>query len=136
MKSTRDDPRPFQFNGEEVRGAIDLAIWSRLLVQGNAAFFVKRLSRFRIHDEQAQARPEVVARSIVGIRGLQRQWIELGLFRRFPPHFLFCQPLDNGCLAASDWTLAPLRFLGPPNVPPRDALNAWRATKRHAFDNA
>jgi len=136
MKSAQDDPRPFQFNGEEVRGAIDLAIWSRLLVQGNAAFFLRRLSRFRIHEEQAQARTEVVARSIVGIRGLQRQWIDLGLFRRFPPHFLLCQPLARGDLAPSEWSLAPLRFLAPPNVPPRDALAAWRAIKRHAFDHA
>jgi glycosyltransferase involved in cell wall biosynthesis len=33
-----DGDRPFHFNGEEVRGAIDLAMWSRLLVQGNAVF--------------------------------------------------------------------------------------------------
>lgn len=136
MKSAQDDPRPFQFNGEEVRGAIDLAIWSRLLVQGNAAFFAKRLSRFRIHDEQAQARPEVVARSIVGIRGLQHQWIDLGLFRRFPPHFLLCQPLDCGPLESGEWMLAPLRFLAPPRLSPQDTLAAWRATKRHAFDHA
>jgi len=136
MKSARDDPRPFQFNGEEVRGAIDLAIWSRLLVQGNAAFFRKRLSRFRIHDEQAQARPDVVARSIVGIRGLQRQWIELGLFRRYPPHYLMCRPLARASADTGEWALAPLAFLVPPGLPPQDALAAWRATERHAFDHA
>ena len=135
-KSARDDPRPFQFNGEEVRGAIDLAIWSRLLVQGNAAFFHKRLSRFRVHDEQAQARPDVIARSIVGIRGLQRQWIESGLFRRFPPHLLLCQSLARESAEPSDWTLAPVRFLMTPPGSPQDELAAWRATKRHAFDQA
>src|SRR4030095_4308770 len=56
------DELPFQFNGEEVRGAIDFALWSRLLVQGNAAFFHARLSSFRVHDEQAQADTDVVAR--------------------------------------------------------------------------
>jgi glycosyltransferase involved in cell wall biosynthesis len=131
-----DDPRPFQFNGEEVRGAIDLAIWSRLLVQGNAAFIRKRLSRFRIHDEQAQARQEVVERSIIGMRGLQRRWIELGLFRLFPPHLLLCQPLMRGSAESSEWTLAPVRFLTEPRLPPQDALAAWRATKRHVFDHA
>jgi hypothetical protein len=136
MKWAEDDPRPFQFNGEEVRGAIDLAIWSRLLVQGNAAFIRKRLSMFRIHDEQAQARPDVVERSVNGIRGLQRQWVELGLFRLFPPHLLLCQPLMRGSAESSEWTLAPVRFLVEPRLPPQDALAAWRATKRHAFDHA
>ena len=72
-----DDDHRFSFNGEEVRGAVDFAMWSRVLVQGNAAFFARRLSRFRSHGEQAQANAEVVQRSIVGIRALQRHWIEL-----------------------------------------------------------
>ena len=87
-----DGAGPFHFNGEEVRGAIDLAMWSRLLVQGNAVFLRDRLSRFRIHGEQAQARPDVVDRSIAGIRALQRQWVELGLFQSLPPHLLRVQP--------------------------------------------
>ena len=134
-KSAHDDPRPFQFNGEEVSGAIDLAIWSRLLVQGNAAFFRARLSRFRVHGEQGQARPDVVARSIVGIRGLQRQWIELGLFRRIPPHLLLCRPLVDGRAEPGDWTPTLVRSLAPPPVSPQEALIAWRATERHAFDH-
>lgn len=134
-KSAQDDARPFQFNGEEVRGAIDFAMWSRLLVQGNAAFFRARLSRFRTHNEQAQARPEVVARSVAGIRGLQRQWIELGLFRRFPPHLFLCQPLPRDEADANQWWLAPVLSLTPSPLAPPDALRAWRATKLHAFDH-
>jgi hypothetical protein len=134
-KSAQDDARPFQFNGEEVRGAIDFALWSRLLIQGNAAFFQARLSRFRTHDQQGQAQPNVVARSIVGIRGLQRQWIELGLFRRFPPHLFLCQPLPRDEADANKWWLAPVLSLTPSPLSPPDALRAWRATKRHAFDH-
>jgi hypothetical protein len=73
-----------------MRGIIDLATWARLLVQGNAAVFNARLSNFRRHGEQAQADSDVVARNIEGIRGLQREWIRLGLFRWFPPHLLYC----------------------------------------------
>jgi len=127
-----DGDFPFHFNGEEIRGAIDLAMWSRLLVQGNAVFFSKRLSRFRIHDAQAQARPDVVARSIEGIRGLQRQWIELGLFRRFPPHLLQSQPFP--CSDRDEWRLAPVCSLPQPPVPPDEAVRIWRATARHPFD--
>jgi len=134
-KSAQDDARPFQFNGEEVRGAFDLAIWSRLLIQGNAAFFRARLSRFRTHDEQGQAQPDVVALSIVGIRGLQRQWIELGLFRRFPPHLFLCQPLPRDEADANKWWLAPRLSLTPSPLSPPDALRAWRATKLHTFDH-
>ncbi|MBI4190920.1 MAG: glycosyltransferase, partial [Betaproteobacteria bacterium] len=124
----------FHFNGEQVRGAVDLAMWSRLLVQGNAAFFRKRLSRFRIHDEQAQAQPDIVARSIEGTRGLQKQWIDLGLFRRYPPHLLLCQPLTRGEAEANDWRVEAVRSVCSPPMPPEEAIRAWRAIRRHAFE--
>jgi glycosyltransferase involved in cell wall biosynthesis len=130
-----DGERPFNFNGEEVRGAVDFAMWSRLLVQGNAAFFARRLSRFRSHGEQAQARADVVQRSIAGIRALQRHWIDLGLFRRWPPHLL--QVRDFEVAAASNgapWRLTPVLSLAVPPVAPEDALTDWRATKHHAFE--
>jgi hypothetical protein len=125
---------PYHFDGEEVRGAIDLAMWSRLLVQGNAAFFHARLSRFRSHGEQKQAQPDVVARSIAGIRGLQRKWIELGLFRRLPPHLLLVQPFPRAQAQADEWWLEPVRSLPPAAMSPDAALHAWRSTQRHAFD--
>lgn len=127
---------PFHFNGEEVRGAVDLAMWFRLLVQGNAVFFHKRLSRFRIHAEQAQAKPDVVARSVAGIRGLQKQWIELGLFRRFPPHLLLCRPFPEGVGGGSEWEVAAVHSLPPSPVPANEAIHSWRATARHSFDTA
>jgi glycosyltransferase involved in cell wall biosynthesis len=129
-----DGERPFHFNGEEVRGAVDLAMWSRLLVQGNAVFLHERLSRFRIHSEQAQARTDVVARSIAGIRALQHQWVELGLFQRLPPHLMRVQPFPRSDAQADEWWLEPVLSLPQPTVSPEDAVRAWRSTRRHAFD--
>jgi glycosyltransferase involved in cell wall biosynthesis len=129
-----DGERPFNFNGEEVRGAVDFAMWSRLLVSGNAAFFHRRLSRFRSHAEQAQARSDVVARSIVGIRALQRKWIELGLFRRWPPHVLQLQPFPRPSTEADEWRLESVQSLPPNTVPIADAVTTWRNTTRHSFD--
>ncbi len=131
-----DGEQPFHFNGEEVRGAVDLAMWSRALVQGDAAFIAKRLSRFRSHGEQAQAREDVLQRSVDGIRNLQAQWIELGLFRRYPPHLLRCRSLDESGAAVGEWHPQPvLSFPQPPESPER-AIATWRATRRHAFDTA
>jgi glycosyltransferase involved in cell wall biosynthesis len=129
-----DGERPFNFNGEEVRGAVDFSMWSRLLVQGNAAFLHDRLSRFRSHGEQAQARPDVVARSIVGIRALQRQWIELGLFRRLPPHLLKVRSLPRTGAVTEAWRMEPVRSLPPSTVPTMEAVRAWRGTRHHPFD--
>jgi glycosyltransferase involved in cell wall biosynthesis len=126
-----DPGSPFNFNGEEVRGAVDFAMWTRVLVQGKAAFFARRLSHFRTHEEQAQARREVVDRSIAGIRGLQQQWIELGLFRRWPPHLFWARDYDG---APDAWRLEPVRAFPPAAAPPDEALAAWRATRRHPFD--
>lgn len=132
-----DDERPFNFNGEEVRGAVDFSMWARLLVQGNAAFFARRLSRFRSHGEQAQARGDVVARSVAGIRALQRQWVDLGLFRRWPPHLLSVRTFEEAATSAdAPWRLAPVLSLPGVSGSPEDAVTAWRGTKRHAFEMA
>jgi glycosyltransferase involved in cell wall biosynthesis len=129
-----DGDRPFHFNGEEVRGAADLAMWSRLLVQGNAVFLHERLSRFRIHSEQAQAHRDVVDRSIAGIRALQHQWVELGLFQRLPPHLILVQPFPPSDGQADEWRLEPVLSLPRSATPPEEAVRAWRSTRRHAFD--
>jgi len=129
-----DGERPFNFNGEEVPGAVDFSMWARLLVSGNAAFFHRRLSRFRSHAEQAQARSDVVTRSIVGIRGLQRKWIELGLFRRWPPNVLQLQPFPRSATESDQWLLGPVQSLPRTTVPVADAVTAWRNTTRHPFD--
>ena len=130
-----DGERPFNFNGEEVRGAVDFAMWARVLVQGNAAFFAQRLSRFRTHGEQAQARGDVVARSVAGIRALQRQWIELGLFRRWPPHLLQVRAFEDPASSRQgEWSLMPVLSFPPVAATPTDALRIWRKTRRHAFE--
>src|SRR2546423_8948070 len=103
-------------------------MWSRLLVSGNAAFFHRRLSRFRSHAEQAQAQSDVVARSIVGIRALQRNWIELGLFRRWPPNVLQLQSFARTTTDADEWRLEPAQSLPPPTVSIADAVSIWRNT--------
>ena len=129
-----DTERAFHFNGEEVRGAVDLAMWSRALVQGDAAFIAKRLSRFRSHSEQAQAREDVLQRSVEGIRNLQTQWIRLGLFRRCPPHLLRCKSLAPSGAAGGGWRVQPVLSFGQPPESPERAVAEWRAVKRHAFD--
>jgi len=129
-----DDDRPFHFNGEEVLGAVDYAMFSRLLVQGNAVFFKKRLSSFRSHGEQAQAKREVVDRSVEGIRGLQRAWIELGLFRRFPPHVLKCQPFGRSESQSHLWRPELTRNLPSPPVSVDESIRQWRATAPHPFE--
>jgi glycosyltransferase involved in cell wall biosynthesis len=129
-----DGERPFHFNGEEVRGAVDMAMASRVLVQGNAAFLSSRLSSFRLHSEQAQARDDVVARSITGIRGLQHQWIELGLFRRVHPNYLETRPFPEGEPIDSGLTLRPVLSFPPTGNTPENDLRRWRETKRHPFD--
>ncbi len=129
-----DADKPFHCNGAEVVGAVDYAMWSRVLVQGNAAFFRKRLSSFRVHSEQAQAKSDVVERSVGGIRGLQRMWIELGLFQRWPPHLVAVQPLERAASPGTPWRVEPLRSLPAPPVAAEDALRQWRATERHPFE--
>ena len=131
-----DGERPFNFNGEEVRGAVDFSMWSRVLVQGDAVFFAQRLSRFRSHGEQAQARGDVVARSVAGIRALQRQWIDLGLFRRWPPHLLEVRAFEDAVASAdTEWRVTRVLSLPAAASAPEDAIAAWRSTKRHAFES-
>jgi hypothetical protein len=129
-----DGERPFHFNGEEVRGAADLAMASRVLVQGNAVFLCARLSSFRRHAQQAQARADVVIRSIAGIRGLQRQWIELGLFRGVHPNILETRRLSPEHATHINWNLSPVLSLPPTGNLPEEDVRRWRDTRRHAFD--
>jgi len=129
-----DGERPFHFNGEEVRGAADLAMAGRALVQGNAAFLQARLSSFRRHPEQAQARTDVVARSIAGIRGLQTQWIALGLFRRHHPNILECRdPLRPG-RAPQPWGLAKVLAFPSTGRSAAEDQRQWRLIRQHPFD--
>ncbi|KAB2844078.1 MAG: glycosyltransferase family 2 protein [Burkholderiales bacterium] len=129
-----DADKPFHCNGAEVIGAVDYAMWSRVLVQGNAVFFKKRLCSFRSHPEQAQAKTEVVERSIDGIRGLQRMWIDLALFRRWPPHLVAIQPLERAATPGTLWRAETLRTLRAPSIAADEAIRQWRATARHPFE--
>lgn len=135
------DPRiegdgPFHFNGTRMPGIVDLPMWARLLLRGNAVFFAAPQSDFRRHGEQAQARSDVVTRSIEGLRTLQREWIRLGLFRMFPPHLLYVRPLASPDPRDEDWRLMPIPWLNPAVDSPDEAMRKWRAVRRHPFDVA
>jgi glycosyltransferase involved in cell wall biosynthesis len=130
-----DGERPFHFNGEEVRGAADLAMASRALVQGDAAFLQARLSCFRRHAQQAQARGDVVARSVAGIRGLQNQWIALGLFRRNHPNVLECrEPWPTGS-GQRRWTFAKVLAFAATGRSAEEDQHQWRLVRQHPFDH-
>jgi hypothetical protein len=76
----------------------------------------------------------VVSRSIDGIRGLQRQWIELGLFRRAHPNLLETRAISRAGQMESEWTLRPVLSFPPIGNAPAENLRRWRQTARHAFD--
>lgn len=130
-----DGERPFHFNGEEVRGAADLAMASRALVQGDAAFLQARLSCFRRHAQQAQARDDVVARSVAGIRGLQNQWIALGLFRRNHPNVLECRELLPTGSGRRHWALAKVLAFAATGHSAEEDQRQWRLVRQHPFDH-
>lgn len=127
-------PDIFHFNGEKVAGAVDMAMASRALLQGDAAFLSARLSRFRVHPEQAQANPEIVNQSIKGIRALQQQWITLGLFRRFHPGYLEVRRLGGPAEAGRRWSAQRLLWVQPSGDTPENEVRRWRETRSHPFD--
>lgn len=64
-----------------VFGINDIAVWTNLAIQGNTAYLVEPLSRFRIHPNQSQAelRDEVFAGAVEGIRVMRASWDRRGL---------------------------------------------------------
>jgi len=65
---------------------------------------------------------------------LQRQWIELGLFRRWPPNVLQLQPFSRTAAEADEWRLERVQAIPRTAEPITDAVTAWRNTTRHPFD--
>lgn len=47
----------FNYKGRATRSYVDMAIWFKLLLKGNAIFIVEPLSSFRIHDTQNTNNP-------------------------------------------------------------------------------
>src|SRR5690606_496733 len=87
-------PEYFRFHGREGRGLIDMTMWSALLTKGDAAFIAARLSRFRIHEGQQQRDPELLQRSTIAMRGLQAEWLALGLERCCAADRILVKPFD------------------------------------------
>ena len=63
-------PNLVTFGGRVPMGAGDVALWLNLLSKGNAYYFSKSLSSFRIHDEQRQKQPHVQ-------KGAAESWVHL-----------------------------------------------------------
>ena len=99
-------PEYFRFHGRDGRGLIDMTTWAALLMKGDAAFIAARLSRFRIHEGQQQRDPDLVQRSTIAMRGLQAEWLSLGLERCCAPDRLMVKPY--GGEDADDWVSVPL----------------------------
>jgi hypothetical protein len=130
-----DGDRPFHFNGEEVRARRR----SRHVVApsgpGQCGVSARQTEPVQDPWRTGAGPPDVVDRSIAGIRALQRQWVELGLFQSLPPHLLRVQPFPRRADADGDpWVLEPVLSLPPSSVPAEEAVRIWRNTKRHAFD--
>jgi hypothetical protein len=70
----------------------------------------------------------------VGIRGLQHQWIELGLFRRVHPNYLETRAFPDGERIDSGWMLQPVLSFPPTGNTSEDDLRHWRETRHHPFD--
>jgi glycosyltransferase involved in cell wall biosynthesis len=108
----------FAFDGVPCRGAVDMAMWANLLLRGNAVWYRRPLSSFRIHPEQSQQDPTRWQRAVDGIRSLQRTWLALGLHERLRPREVLCQtfPPSEG----SDWQWSAVPALATVFA------NAWR----------
>ncbi|MDR1936768.1 MAG: glycosyltransferase, partial [Candidatus Accumulibacter sp.] len=64
-------------------GINDIAMWTNLAIQGNAAYLVEPLSRFRIHANQSQVelRDKVAAGTVTGFSVIRASWDRRGLSR-------------------------------------------------------
>ena len=100
-------PDYFRFRGEQGRGAVDMTIWSTLLLKGDAVYLRESLSTFRIHAGQQQSDAQTVRRSAAGVRGLRTAWRALGLHRRIEPYTLLAKryPIDTD----ADWVAQRVR---------------------------
>jgi hypothetical protein len=108
----------FAFDGIPCRGAVDMAMWANLLLRGNAVWYRRPLSSFRIHSGQSQQDPSRWQRAVDGIRSLQRAWLALGLAQYLRPHEVLCQPFPPDVSSGWQWT----------SIPALAAVfaNAWR----------
>lgn len=96
----------FHFRDRPGHGVIDMAMWSALLLKGNAVYLRESLSSFPIHPGQRQHDPVTRARSIGSIRALQAAWLELGIHERHAPDTLLTRAFPTG---QDDWRITPVQ---------------------------
>lgn len=111
-------PDYFCFDGVVARGVIDMAMWSTLLLRGDAVYLRAPLSQFRIHADQQQQDPAIRQLGMQGIRNLQEVWLRLGLHAAFRRDQFLGRPFpDDG----GGWRALP--FTPVPQPPPTRLWN-------------
>ena len=97
----------FAFDGVAARGALDFAMWASLLLRGDAVWYRRHLSDFRIHPGQSQQDVSKRPRAVDGIRSLQRAWLGLGLPQYLRPSEVLLQPFPPGANIGWQWARVP-----------------------------
>ena len=72
-------PYALSLDGEPTPGIGDLALWVRLLGQGECVYLTEALSAFRVHEAQHQRAPEVQGRVEASWEALRARAARLGL---------------------------------------------------------
>ncbi|MCX8063455.1 MAG: glycoside hydrolase family 99-like domain-containing protein, partial [Anaerolineales bacterium] len=83
-------PNPMSFDGKEIYGINDGAMWINLALRGSCIYLVEPLSSFRRHPEQYQVlMHEEVGESVrAGLKIMRSSWERLGLARHCIPNHL------------------------------------------------
>ncbi len=120
------DGDPFGFDGVPARGAVDMAMWATLLLRGNAVWYRRALSEFRIHPAQSQQDPAKRLRAVEGIRSLQHAWLALG----FPEHLrateVLAQPFPPSPDDGWHWHPVPALASIAQSLRQRPPSDGWR----------
>ncbi len=88
-------PVDFRFDGPDCIGVIDMAMWTPMLLKGDAVYLREPLSRFRIHSGQQQHDPAIQQPTVRAIRSLQAKWLALGLHAHLAPQQLLARPFPD-----------------------------------------
>jgi len=110
-------PDDFRFESPDCMGVVDMAMWSPLLLKGDAVCVRDPLSAFRIHGGQLQNDPAMRESSMRSIRNLQSRWLALGLHARLRRDMVLTRPFPDG--GATTWEPRTFAPLAPVSVVPR-----------------
>ncbi len=104
-------PDQFRFDSPDCMGVIDMAMWSALLLKGDAVYLRDGLSHFRIHAGQQQHDPAIQQPTVQAIRSLQATWLKLGLYAGMKPDTFLTRNFPGPHQAWQPHPFAPLRSL-------------------------